>query len=351
MKKSFQNTLKFLLFFTIGAAIFVWVYQDQNIDEIKLSLKNADYKWIILSLVLGLLSHLSRAVRWNLLINSLGYKPKTINSLLSVFIMYITNMALPRSGEIIRCGVMSKYEKVPFTKLLGTVFIERTIDMIMLMLLFVVVLLTQFDKVLELLNNNPEIKDNILGIISSWDFIAISIVSTILIIYLLYRFRNKIKHTKLYIKIADLLKQFSEGILTIIKMERKFSFIFHSVAIWVLYFLMIYVCFWSFDFTKDFNILVGLTVFVMASFGMVAPSPGGIGTWHFMTIQTLIIYGVENISEAGAFAFAVHGSTTFLLIITGALSFILLPVFNKNKSSLQNTVPENSGSDFIQESV
>jgi uncharacterized protein (TIRG00374 family) len=335
LNKNIKNVLKFLLFLIIGIAIFFWVYKDQNISEIKNALKGADYKWIILSLFLGVFSHLARALRWNLLINPLGYKPRTVNTFFSVLIMYITNMALPRSGEIIRCGVVNKYEKVPFTKLLGTVFIERAADMVMLFSLFGIVLISQFDKIIEFLNNNPEIKENILKMTSSFNFLIFSIAVIGIFIFLFYYFKDKIKNTKIYIKIYELVKQFSEGIMTVVKMKNKMAFIGYSLAIWALYFLMTYVCFWSFDFMKDLSPMVGLTVFVMASFGMVAPSPGGIGTWHFMTIQTLLIYGVTDISEAGAFAFAVHGSTTLFIIILGALAFILLPVVNKNNTDLE----------------
>ncbi len=318
----------------MGIAIFFWVYKDQNITEIEAALKEADYKWLILSVLLGLLSHFSRAVRWKILINSLGYKPRTVNTFFAVLIMYLSNLALPRSGEIIRCGIVNKYEKVPFTKLLGTVFIERAVDMVMLFILLAVVLLTQFDKILLLLDNNPEMKDNLYNLTSSWGFVATSLAVFVVIILAIYLLRDKIRHTKVYIKITDLLKQFAEGLLSVINMERKFAFIMHTLLIWGLYFIMIYICFWSFEFTSELGLMVGLTVFVMSSLGMVAPSPGGIGTWHFMAIQTLLIYGVTNVSDAGAFAFAVHGSTTFMLIIAGTLAFIFLPIVNKDKSEV-----------------
>ncbi|OQX97231.1 MAG: hypothetical protein B6I20_13070, partial [Bacteroidetes bacterium 4572_117] len=112
---------------------------------------------------------------------------------------------------------------------------------------------------------------------------------------------------------------------------KKWEFIFHSVFIWVMYFLMIYVTFWSFKFTEHLSLMTGLTIFVMASFGMVVPSPGGIGTWHFMAIETLVIYGIERTPDANAFAFAAHGAMTLFLIAVGVISFALLPVINNEK--------------------
>ncbi|MDF1546427.1 MAG: lysylphosphatidylglycerol synthase domain-containing protein, partial [Bacteroidales bacterium] len=117
-------------------------------------------------------------------------------------------------------------------------------------------------------------------------------------------------------------------------LEKKWLFIAHSFFIWIMYFLMIYVTFWSFEFTSHLSLLTGLTIFVMASFGMVAPSPGGIGTWHFMVIETLVIYGVERTPDASAFAFAAHGTMTLLIIVVGLISLLLIPIYNKKTAKI-----------------
>ena len=330
MNKRFKNIIKFLLFFSVGIFIFWWVSKDQDINELKEALKNADYTWIWISLFLGILSHISRALRWNLLIRPLGYNNKTINSLFAVMIMYLSNMAIPRSGEVIRCGVMSRTENIPFTKLLGTVFIERIVDFIVLFILLAIVLITQLPVVLSMLENNPEIEQNIQNLLSSTPILIGIVLFFLLIIILIYIFRTRLRKTNIYNKIKSLVLNFVEGIKSILKMKRKFEFIAHSVFIWMMYFLMIYIIFWSFDFTSHLTLLTGLTVFVMSAFGMVAPSPGGMGTWHFMVIQTLIIYGVKE-SDAYAFAITSHTSQTLMMIILGVLSVILLPVLNKGK--------------------
>ena len=321
------------MFFSVGIFIFWWVSKDQDINELKEALKNADYTWIWISLIFGILSHLSRAMRWNLLIRPMGYKNKTINSFFAVMIMYLSNIAIPRSGEVIRCGVMSKTENIPFTKLLGTVVTERIIDFIILFMMLAVVLITQMDVVLGMLDNNPEMKQNIQGLISSTPFIVGGLLFVILIVVLLYVFRSKLKKSKIYNKLRDIFLSFAEGIKSILKMDRKFEFIAHSFFIWLMYFLMIYIIFWSFEFTENLSLLTGLTVFVMSAFGMVAPSPGGIGTWHFMVIQSLIIFGI-NESDAYAFAITSHTSMTLMMIIVGVASIILLPIVNKGKKGI-----------------
>ncbi len=328
MKNTFKKAGQIIIFFSVGIGIFWLVYRKQDINVLKEALLQADYFWIGVSLILGILSHISRAIRWNLLIYPLGYKPKVINSFFSVMIMYLSNMAVPRSGEIVRCGVLGKAEDIPVSKLLGTVFVERIIDFIMLFILLSVVLLTQMHVVIEMLEKNPEINTNLNNLLQKTPLLIGIFVFFIALIYLMYRFRHKIKHLRFYLKIRELLKGFSSGIKSILKMERRLEFIAHSVFIWIMYFMMIYIVFKSFGFTENLSVLSGLTVFVMSAFGMVAPSPGGIGTWHFMVIQTLMIYGV-NKADAGAFAFASHESMTLMMIIIGVLSIILLPVFNR----------------------
>lgn len=330
--KNLKNTFKIIIFFSVGILIFWWVSKDQDWNALKDALSNANYTWVFAALGLGILSHISRAARWNLLIKPMGYNPKLINSFFSVMIMYLSNLAIPRSGEVVRCGVLSKTEDIPFTKLLGTVFIERVIDFIMLFVFLAIVLFSQMDQILKLVTNNPDIKDKMDNLTSSTTTLALLFLFVLLFFVLVYVIRNKIKQTKVFSKIKNIISQFSDGIKSVLKMEKKFEFIAHSIFIWVMYFLMIYIVFWSFDFTKNLSLITGLTVFVMSAFGMVAPSPGGMGTWHFMVIETLYVYGVDK-ADGYAFAIASHESMTIMMIVVGVASVILLPVFNRKKTS------------------
>lgn len=333
MKEKLYTLLRFLVFLSIGSFLFWLVYRDQPLDEIITALKDANYLWIGLALIIALFSHLSRALRWNILINSMGYKPRTINTFFSVMIMYLSNTAIPRSGEIARCGVMKRYENIPFSKLLGTVVVERVIDFIMLFILLFIVLITQFSVILSFIENNPDVGDKF-DFLSKTSNLLIMGAFTFLFFLAILLLRKKMKNTIFYFKAKELMKNFWEGIKTIKNLEKKWLFIAHSFFIWIMYFLMIYVTFWSFEFTSHLSLLTGLTIFVMASFGMVAPSPGGIGTWHFMVIETLVIYGVERTPDASAFAFAAHGTMTLLIIVVGLISLLLIPIYNKKTAKI-----------------
>ncbi|MCT4601533.1 MAG: flippase-like domain-containing protein, partial [Marinifilum sp.] len=162
MKKKLANTFKFLIFFSIGAFLFWITYRDQNASELLHTIKNdVNYYWILLSLFFGLLSHISRTIRWNLLIESLGKKPRTVNTFLAVMVGYFANLALPRMGEISRCGIISRYEKISFSQLVGTVVLERVLDIIMLFIFLLIALSTQFSVIANFFTNNPEVSEKL----------------------------------------------------------------------------------------------------------------------------------------------------------------------------------------------
>lgn len=325
--KYLKDITRFLLFFSFGILLFWLAYRGVNVETIKKALREANLWWIGLSLVLGIISHISRTLRWQILLEPLGQKTSFKNTFFAVMVMYLANMALPRLGEISRCTIVSRHEKVPFSKALGTVVLERMVDMVVLILMFLVVIFSQFDKITNFLLDNVNQKFN--QSVGTGHIIVLIVVLAILGLIALWLIFVKFKYTALVQKLITFAKDFIEGMKTIAHMKKKAWFIFHSFFIFILYYLMIYVCFFAFDFTANLGPMVGLTVFVMASLGMVAPAPGGIGAWHFMAFETLAIYGVPVNPQGAAFAFAVHGAMTLMLIIVGALSLIALPLMNR----------------------
>ncbi len=334
LKKIAVQIVKFLAFFAIGAFIFWLIYKDQDIERIKTVLKNdVNYTWVFISLVIGLVSHISRTLRWGLMIEPIGHKPRFINTFLGVMVGYLMNLAIPRMGEISRCGVLSRYEKISFTKLIGTVVAERLVDMISLLILLGVVIFSQFGKMLSFLQRNPEIQDKLSSVLKS----PFLIIGVVLILILFFIFRKAFRNTIIFKKIIEILKNFKEGFISIRSIKRKGWFYFHSIFIWLMYYLMLYTVFFAFDFTSHLGPIAGLTTFVLASFGMVAPVQGGIGAWHFMAIEALLLYGVAR--ENGIiFAFVAHTSMTGMIIIIGIISLLILPFINKRDEMASETV-------------
>jgi uncharacterized protein (TIRG00374 family) len=327
LKKAVVKILQFLAFFALGAFIFWLIYKDQDIEHIKSVLKNdVNYSWVWLSLFIGLISHISRTIRWGLMIEPIGHKPRFINTFLAVMVGYLMNLAFPRMGEVSRCGVLSRYEKISFTKLFGTVVAERLIDMISLLLMLGIVIVSQFGKMIHFINANPEIKEKLMAVVSSPVLLVVFAVG----ITALFVFRKAFKHTLIYHKIVSLVKNFKEGFISIRNIRKKGWFFFHSAFIWILYYLMMYANFFAFGFTSHLGPIAGLTTFVLASFGMVAPVQGGIGAWHFMAKEALALYGVDN-ANGIIFAFVAHSSMTFMIIVIGLISLMILPFINRRK--------------------
>lgn len=325
-----KNVLKYIVFLAIGIALFYIVYRGLDITVLKNELKNIKWGWIWLSFILAIISHLSRAIRWYMLIKPMGFKPKLTNTFISIFIMYASNLLVTRSGELARCTILTKYEKIPFGKLAGTVVIERATDTLVLFIIFIATIFAQFKVFNQFLLNNPEIEAKIGFIFSPW-FLIIITVGTITSLFLIWKFRKKLRQIKIVDKIFGLLYNFFEGLKSIKKLEKPWLYIFHSVVIYVMYFLMMYVVFFSFIPTKNISFIAGLTSFIMGAFAMLAPVQGGIGAWHFMVIESLSLYGIDK-TNGQIFALISHTSMNLMLLVVGALCFIALPFINAKKA-------------------
>jgi uncharacterized protein (TIRG00374 family) len=305
-----------------------FVYRNYDINEIKTSLSQGiNYWWLLISMVAGLLSHFSRTIRWQMLIEPIEKKPNVTNTFFAVMVGYFANLLIPRMGEISRCGVLSRYEKISVSRLIGTVVAERLFDIIMLLLCLLLVVILQFNVVTDFLSKNTDFSKLSNLFSSIWTYVII-----LTVILLLRVFKRWFAKTSPYQKLKGLWAKFAEGFMSIKDIKNKGAFIFHTVFIWIMYFFMIYVCFFAFEFTSHLSTLAGLSVFVLGSLGMVAPVQGGMGPWHFMVIASLQMYGITQ-NDGAAFALIVWSTLNGMIVITGIISLILLPVINRKTSN------------------
>jgi len=327
-KGKILNFFKYLLFLAIGVFLFWYLYRDMEMDSLITNLRGIKYEWIILSLFVGFLSHISRAMRWQMLVNTLGYKPKLSNSFFSVMIAYLANLALPRLGEVTRPTIVKKYEEIPYTTSFGTIVLERIIDFLLLFIMTGIALISEFSTIRTFLHDNPDVYDKFVLI---FKILLIAGVSGLVALGVFYFFiRKRIREFAFYKKFREIMISFLEGVKTVKNIKNKSLFVFHSAFIWMMYFLSLYFCFLAFGFTENLGIMAALITFVIGSYGMVAPVQGGIGAWHFMVIATLLIYSVD-FNDAKFFALVAHGASTLVVLIGGSVSLILLPVFNRKK--------------------
>ena len=323
MNKKIKKTLFIVIPIALGVFL-IWNFltriSPQDKTDIIQSFKSADYWWVLLSLVLGILSHLSRAYRWLFMLEPLGYYPKFPNSVMTVMIAYLLNLLVPRSGEIARATAISKYEDVPFDKAFGTIVAERIADVIMLFLIIGLAFIMQADLI-----KNTLFKDSTSGTIQKIIFLVILIVVAVLF----YRFIKKSKNTY-FIKIRNFIDGLIEGVLSILKMKKKWAFIFHTIFIWVMYVLMFYVV--TFALPETTNLPFGAIIvgFVVGALSM-ALSNGGLGWYPILVASALILYNIED-NPARAFGWIMWTAQTLMVLLFGGLSFILLPIYNRNKT-------------------
>lgn len=347
--------IKFLLFISVGLGILYFVYTNQEAGyqlecectgtcvfdtlfaKIQHDFSKANLFWLGAVCLAFMISNLSRALRWNMLIEPLGYKPKTFNTFFATMIGYLINLALPRAGEVAKPAMVSRYEKIPLDRLMGTVVVDRAFDVLMLLIVTGLTFLTQFLPVYDFLFGTgkptaqcatPVAEAEGSGIPWLLLFqIAVGVgVLTLLLIGLNWK---KIKQTALAQKIIGLIRNFALGVKTVLQLKSPGMFLFHTITIWLMYFLMMYLCFFAYAPTSELGLTAALLAFTFGSFGMVIPSPGGMGTYQIAVTAALVIYGV---AEADAFAFSNIIFFTISIgcnIIFGVLAYILLPFYNK----------------------
>jgi glycosyltransferase 2 family protein len=297
---------------------------------------NAKYIWIIFSVVLLTSSHLVRAYRWNLLIEAMNYHPPFKNTFFSMMVGYLANYAFPRIGEITRCGVLAKTEKIPADKLFGTVIIERGVDVLTLLVFLVILITARFEFFSNFIK--PQIFDPFGNFLSSIfqksAFIWIFIIGIpVILLFLAYKYRARLAKWKFFVKIKDIIKGIISGLKTVYTMKRGFVFIVTSILIWIFYWLMTYVAFFAFSSTTGLKLIDGLFVCVIGSFAFVIPVQGGIGAFHWIVSLGMMLYGLSR-EEGLAFATILHGSQALWTIILGTLSMILLLAIRRHKETV-----------------
>lgn len=300
------------------ALFFGWyTFSKLPINEILPYFKIANYGWIGLGMLCGFLSHLSRAYRWKYQLEPMNYTVKLPNSIMAVFITYLANYGIPRSGEVLRAAVLTNYEGVPFEKAFGTIVAERVADFILLLLIVAITLVLQFDFIYSILEASFQPKKLIiLGLLAI-------LMLGLLIFYL------KKSQSKIAIKVKVFFKGLLEGILSIFKMKHKWAYILHTLFIWTMYLLMFYVTTLAVDELRGISIGAILIAFIAGSF-TIAATNGGIFVYPLAIAAAFSLFEIPE-NPSVAFGWIMWSSQTLMIIILGSLSFLLLPIYNRIK--------------------
>ena len=300
------------------AIFFGWyTFSKLPVEEFIPYFKNANYSWIILGIFCGILSHLSRAYRWKFMLEPLGFKPKLPNSIMAVFIAYLANFGIPRSGEVLRAAVFTNYEDVPFEKGFGTIVAERIADMLVMVGIISITLFLEFEFIVQFFQEKFNPNTIVIGTIG----LLISGV-----VFLVFIRRSKLK---IAIKIKEFVNGLIEGVLSIFKMKKKWAFIFHTLFIWAMYLLMFYFTSFAVEDLLGIPFAAILIGFIAASF-TIAATNGGIFVYPLAIGAAFSLFAIPE-TPSIAFGWIVWTSQTLLILFIGSLSFLFLPIYNRIK--------------------
>ncbi|MFN5324105.1 MAG: lysylphosphatidylglycerol synthase transmembrane domain-containing protein [Bacteroidota bacterium] len=328
MKKNLTAAIKYLLFFAAGCMLLWLAFRNENLSDVWGKMQVANPFWLGLSIAIAILSLISRAVRWKMLIEPLGYKPRTSRTLYALLIGYLANLAIPRIGEISRCVSLNKSEKVPFNGLIGTVIVERAIDLAMLFLCMALVAVFQFEvlysflmeKIISPVMSNGADGQSILMLLAVG--LIVGIVAGFWFL--------KNKESRLRKKISTIIREVGSGLGSVLRMKNNIWFLFHTVFIWVAYFFMTYTCFFCLPSTSALGVGEGLFILVVGGLGMSAPVQGGIGAYHYIVSHGLQLFGVSS-TDGLVYATLVHTTQTLLMIVLGAWALLMLMIPEKKQ--------------------
>lgn len=340
MSKKAKSIIQFVILLSIGI-LLIWLSLKQvapEKDNIIASFKNANYFWIALSLVIALISHLLRAFRWNYLLKPLGHQVNVINASFYVLIGYFANYGIPRMGEVTRCTLAAKYDKVPFEAGFGTVITERIIDFVLFLVIFFLTLLLQYQELISLANKLvfDKLKLQLQGLgQNSFKLVLIFLVVGACLIGIIF-LRKKIT-SLLKGKLGNVIKGMVEGVSSIFKTDKPFQFIFLSLAIWCCYFYALYFCFFALEGTSHLGQKECLTLLLFGTFGVIF-SPGGLGAYPAIVGGILLYTFKVDLASSFALPWLSWTSQFLLVVVSGIIGLIVLPIYNSKKDVVSSTV-------------
>lgn len=329
MKKTLTTLLQYVVFLGFGIAIIYYMsgkLTPAEKQEMLDALVGVRYWLLIPTLVAGSFSHYFRAMRWKLLLEPLHIRPATINVTLSVLIGYLANLVIPRAGEVAKCTVLARYEKVPADRMVGTIVAERAFDLACLVLVTVIAFTAQADIIGDYahdLFSKMSTKTNVL---------MIALAGIVAVVLLLAAIYQRVKHSK----VGRFIKGLGDGVRSILHLKKRGAFLLYTVLIWSMYLVQIWLGFKAMAATDELGFLAGLVVLVFGSIGMIT-TQGGIGAYTYLVAKILLFYGISE-AAGQAYGWMSWLVQTFIILILGITALIALPIYNRRKSHGQNTV-------------
>lgn len=316
--------LKTLLFASIGVSLLYFAFKGVDLKAVGKEMGSAKLEWIGLSMLVGLGAVVSRGMRWKLVLDSMGYRSTSWRTSYAIGIGYLINMVFPRAGEVARATALRRSDKIPVDVLLGTIIVERLIDLIIVSILLGLTLILTYPELQKLLastqGSQPAANEG--GIPWIWITLALIMLAT-------WFLRKRFFESAPGQRVQSFLRGLSQGFTSIVRLDNPWAYLGHTAFIWASYFVMIYVCFFAMPATENIEVDQSLFVMMAASMGIVVPVPGGVGAYHYLVAKALEVLAVPY-PEGLAFATLVHASQTIMLMSTGVIGFIGLSRFKND---------------------
>jgi hypothetical protein len=337
MKKSIFTILQYIFFLGLGI-LFVWLSVKKINHAQWLQIKDALHRarhWLIFPVIaMLLLSHYSRALRWKILMEPMGYHPSTFNTFAAVMIGYLVNAGVPRLGEVVKCTLLSRYEKVRADRLVGTIVMERAVDLVSLIIVFVLALIFQGSVISDyVINSFGQFFTDKAGHASSRK-ILITLAVLVTFFGLLYYLLKRYGHIDAVAKIKNVIKGVLHGLSSIRFIKHKGLFLFHSILIWAMYLASTTVGIYALQETAHLGIGGGLTTLAVGSVGMVL-TPGGIGAYPLLVAKLMGLYGLNEDTIGNALGWLLWSVQTIIIIGGGVIFSGLFSYHNKKRQALE----------------
>ena len=328
-KSSPLKTILTIVISLVFAALFMWLaFKGLEFNKIKGYFAEANYFWVLAAMVFGLLAYWFRAIRWNLLLEPMGYQISNSNSLWTISFGYLMNLTIPRSGELARSTALYGVEKVPVDKSFGTIILERVVDLVCMLGFLALTLVFKYSAISAFYHQSG-IKINPIFVVSVFAFLIIGT-------FVFFRFKDKFTHLRFIGKVIEFVEGIFHGLTTIFKLKQKVKFIILSIAIWVSYYFAAYLVCFALPETSHFTFADGFFVIVVGTLGMMVPASGGIGAFHFamkIGIGALFFSYGKTFEEGAAvglsYAFISH---TMQLVIMAVMGVISIPMLAKARN-------------------
>ncbi len=332
--QNFIAIIKKILPFFIVLILIFFLWKNIDFESLILQFKKANPIYIVLSMLVMAFSHILRALRMNMLLDALGHKTSTYTTSLTVFIGYLVNLIVPRMGEITRCTVLQKTNKIPLETSIGAVFSERLIDVLCLFVFLLFGLFIAQDVVLQFLETILKSKANQSSSSGIYFIFAILLATLLCVSFWIYKNLDKLLKIGLFNKIYQIILGFWNGLVGVFKIKNKGLFMVYSISTWICYFILTWLLMLAFEPTSNMGWKVAFITNALGAVGMAAPVQGGIGAYHFMVQQVLGVYGIE-FGLGLVCATLLHSTQMFATIIFGTLSSILVYFeLNKQKNEI-----------------